>query len=235
MIKQFKSFATSFVYLFYPRICHGCGGDLVTGEKFICLSCHQLIEPTNYSSKKENRIYNNMVARIPIEEATSFYYFTKGGVIQNLLHELKYKGKRDVGVYLGELFGQHLLQFDRYRKIDAILPVPLHDKKFKKRGFNQSEQLGKGLSNELTKPLLTNALLRSQFTSTQTNKSRVERWENVEAAFDIKNETALKGKHILLVDDVMTTGATLEACTRKLMQVEGVKISLATLAYTDEL
>lgn len=235
MIKSISGFASSFIHLFYPRVCHGCGGDLVTGELKICLSCRQLLEPTDFSSRKENIVFRNMAARVPVESATSFYYFTKGGIVQNLLHELKYKGKKDLGIYLGALFGQYILQFDHYQNIDAIVPVPLHERKMKKRGFNQSEQLAIGLSEALGIPIFRHLLVRAEFTATQTNKTRVERWENVESAFALNNSHLIKGKHILLVDDVITTGATLEACARKLMTIEGVKISLGTLAYTDEL
>lgn len=235
MITKFSSFASSFIHLFYPRVCHGCGGDLISVEEYICLKCRQELVPSNYSTNKENRLYNNMVARIPIEEATAFYYFTKGGIVQNLLHELKYKGKTELGIHLGELYGQELQKHDRFKNIDVVIPVPLHDSKKSKRGFNQSEKLSQGICNSTTMKLELNVLTRNHFTETQTNKSRVERWENVKAAFSVNDINKLRGKHVLLVDDVITTGATLEACARKLMEIEGVKISIAALAYTDEL
>ncbi len=230
-----SSFIASFIHLFYPRVCHGCGGDLISGENYICIQCRQTLKPSNYTANRENRLYNNMIARIPIVDAMAQFYFTKGGIIQNLLHELKYKGKTDLGIHLGELMGHELFQIDRYNQIDLVFPVPLHEDKKRKRGFNQSELLARGICNVTNMKLESEVLSRNQFTETQTNKTRVERWENVRDAFSVRETNELKGKHVLLIDDVVTTGATLEACVRKLMEIEGVKISIGALAYTDEL
>lgn len=235
MITKFKSAFNSFVRLFYPRVCAGCGHNLLTGEEYICLTCHQNLVPTQFNLKQENAFFRNMSARIPIEAATSMYYFTKGGIIQNIMHEIKYKGNRALAVYLGKMLGKKYLQDNVFSSVDVIIPVPLHSKKEKSRGYNQCALIGSGIGEVMGKNLESRALLRKTFTTTQTHKSRVDRWENVKDAFQLGNTQHLKGKHILLFDDVMTTGATLEACARTLLEIEGVKISLATLVYTDEL
>lgn len=235
MITALKNMFDSFVRLFYPRVCAGCGQNLLTGEQHICLNCHDALEPTTFNKNKENRFYKNMSARIPIEEASSMYYFTKGGIIQNILHEIKYKGNQSLGVYMGTLIGKKNLQDNVFSDVDFIVPVPLHPKKRSKRGYNQCELITRGMSEAMQKKLYTKGLKRVVFTATQTHKTRVDRWENVKDAFELAEIDALKGKHVLLFDDVMTTGATLEACARTLLQVEGIRLSLATMVFTDEL
>ncbi len=235
MIKKIKGAFNSFVQLFYPRVCAGCGNNLLTGEEFICLNCYDVLQPTSFNLHKENRFYNNMVARIPIEEASAMYYFSKGGRIQRILHEIKYSGNKSLAVYMGNLIGKKNVREDAFKDIDVIVPVPLHPKKEAKRGYNQCVLICKGIGEAMDKPMVVDGLKRVIFTSTQTHKTRVDRWENVKDAFQVDNVNSLKGKHILLFDDVMTTGATLEASARTLLQIEGVKLSLATMVFTDEL
>lgn len=236
MIHLFKKGFKGFVRLFYPRVCAGCGENLLVGEDLICLNCHQNLVSTNYGRVKTNPFYKNMSARIPIKEASAMYYFTKGGIIQNILHEIKYKRNSRLAIYMGRMFGKKMLEDNSFQNIDLIIPVPLHSKKERKRGFNQCSLIIQGITEITQQTNAYNVLERVNYTSTQTHKTRTERWENVKDSFRVKNIESIKGKHILLLDDVMTTGATLEACARTLIEAEeNVSVSLATLVYTDEL
>ena len=172
--------------------------------------------------------------RIKIFSAAAFLNFTKSGRVQRLVHQLKYKSKIEVGTLLGELYGRDLKQADLFKNVELIIPIPLHWKKQKKRGFNQSEIFGRGLAKAMNAQLDTVSLYRKVHTETQTKKSRIERWENVREVFALKNEVHLEGKHILLIDDVITTGSTLEAAAGKLLSIPGVKVSLATIAFASK-
>ena len=223
-------FPEDLIALFYPRLCAGCNSSLVRGEDILCLNCLADLPRTNFHLYRENPVFQQFTGRVRIELATSFCRFDKGGRLQHLLHQLKYKGNREVGRKLGSLFGYDLIQNAIYRNIDAIVPVPLHPKKEKKRGFNQSTEICQGLSQAMDRPLILGNLIRIVHADSQTRKGRFERWENVSGIFSVKNGTSLTGKHLLLVDDVVTTGATLEACCIPLLQIPGVRVSLATLA-----
>ena len=218
------------ISLFYPRLCAGCNTSLLRGEEVLCLNCLADLPRTNYHEQGENPVFQQFIGRVPLELATAFCRFDKGGRLQHLLHELKYKGNREVGQKLGMLFGYDLIQSPLYQSIDAILPVPLHPKKERKRGFNQSREICNGLSEAMERPLICGNLIRVVHTASQTRKGRFERWENVCGIFSVKNTPELAGKHLLLVDDVVTTGATLEACCIPLLQIPGVRVSIATLA-----
>ena len=218
------------ISLFYPRLCAGCNTPLVRGEEVLCLNCLADLPRTNYHFSRENPVFLALTGRVNIEMATAFCRFDKGGRLQHLLHQLKYNGNRGVGHKMGMLFGFDLIQNSLFQEIDAIIPVPLHPKKEKKRGFNQSFEICKGLSESMQRPLITGNLIREVDTASQTRKGRFERWENVSGIFSVKNGHLLTGKHLLLVDDVVTTGATLEACCEPLLGIPGVKVSIATLA-----
>lgn len=219
-----------FLSLFYPRLCAGCNISLVKGEDVLCLNCLVDLPRTNYHLSPDNPIIQIFIGRINVTYATSFCRFDKGGRLQHLLHQLKYKGNCEVGIKMGRLFGYDLIQCDRYQEIDAIIPVPLHPRKQKQRGFNQSAEICKGLSASMNRPVISDNLFRTVHTASQTRKGRYERWENVSGIFDVKNAISLIDKHILLVDDVVTTGATLEACCEPLLKIPGIKVSIATLA-----
>jgi ComF family protein len=218
------------ISLFYPRLCAGCSTPLVKGEEVLCLSCLADLPRTNYHFNLENPVFLAFIGRANIEMATSFCRFDKGGRLQNLLHQLKYHRNREVGRKMGMLMGYDLSQCELYKNIDAIIPVPLHPRKEKSRGFNQSAEIGKGLSESMNRPLLLGNLVRVAYTASQTRKGRFERWENVHGIFGVKNNALLADKHLLLVDDVVTTGATLEACCAPLLEIPGVRVSIATLA-----
>jgi ComF family protein len=218
------------ISLFYPRLCAGCNTSLVNGEDILCLHCLADLPRTNYHLFPENPVFQIFIGRVNITLASSFCRFDKGGRLQHLLHQLKYKGNSEVGIKMGILFGYDLIQSSSYQDIDAIIPVPLHPKKEKKRGYNQSAEICKGLSESMNRPVISGNLVRDIHTSSQTRKGRFERWENVSGIFNVKNEASLTGKHLLLVDDVVTTGATLEACCEPLLKIPGVRVSIATLA-----
>ncbi len=218
------------ISLFYPRLCAGCNTSLLRGEEVLCLNCLADLPRTNYHQQEDNPVFQQFIGRVPVELATSFCRFDKGGHLQHLLHQLKYKGNLEVGQKMGLLFGYDLIQSPLYQNIDLIIPVPLHPKKERKRGFNQSTEICKGLSVAMQRPLICGNLIRVVHTASQTRKGRFERWENVSGIFSVKNGPELAGKHLLLVDDVVTTGATLEACCIPLLMIPGVQVSIATLA-----
>lgn len=218
------------ISLFYPRLCAGCNTSLVKGEEVLCLKCLADLPRTNYHFYPENPVFQIFTGRVNITLATSFCRFDKGGRLQHILHQLKYNGNCEVGFKMGILFGYDLIQNSFYQDIDAIIPVPLHPKKEKKRGYNQSAEICKGLTESMNRPVIQGNLVREVHTASQTRKGRFERWENVSGIFDVKNKALFTGKHLLLVDDVVTTGATLEACCEPLLKIPGVRVSIATLA-----
>ncbi|MFT3682991.1 MAG: ComF family protein [Ferruginibacter sp.] len=198
-------------HLLYPHTCTGCGSDLLSKENMLCARCVASLPHTNYALHTGNPVEKTFWGRIPLAAASSQFFFAKESLVQHLIHQLKYKGNTDIGNYLGLIMGQTLLNSGRFTTIDALVPLPLYPDKERKRGYNQAAIICKGMSEVMNIPIISNNLLRKRFTETQTKKHRMERWENVEGSFVVKNEAALKGKHILLVDDVVTTGATLEA------------------------
>ena len=226
-----QSFLTSspLFHLFYPHNCLGCGSDVIGNENFICLECINDLPHTNFAMHANNPVEKIFWGRVPVTSAMSEFYFSKMSIIQNLIHEFKYKGNKKVGLYLGKMLGESLLNSNRYH-IDAIIPLPLFEKKEKKRGYNQAEILCTGISEIMNVPVISKNVVRIVHTETQTKKGRTERWENVEKTFFVMQPQLLEGKHLLLVDDVITTGATLEACASEILKLNNIKISIATLA-----
>lgn len=220
---------SDFFALIFPENCAACHQTLLKNEDTLCTSCVLNLPKTNYWKTKDNPVSKIFWGRIPVENACSFYQFTKGGKVQHLLHQLKYKGNKNSGIFVGKLFGTELNN-SAFKEIDAIIPVPLHLSKIKKRGYNQSELIAMGISETMQKPVKTNWLIRKYASETQTKKTRFMRWENVKEIFATENENEFEGKHLLIVDDVVTTGATIEACAQLLLKVKDVKISIAALA-----
>jgi len=216
--------------LFFPQCCESCSSELKGDEAILCLSCALALPRTAFHHIAENRAYQNFKGRAPIERATSFVYFTKQGMMQHLLHRLKYSNRPGIGVYLGSLMGEELKKTGWLDTIDAIVPVPLHWSKVRQRGYNQAGLFAEGIAKASGMPVWDRFLVRKQATATQTRKSRAERITNVQEAFRLKRPELLAGKHVLLVDDVLTTGATLEACALELKKAGEVLISVATLA-----
>jgi len=170
--------------------------------------------------------------RVKLENVSAYFYFSKGGKVQHLMHQFKYRGRHEIGVYFGKLYGTDLKQADSFRDVEMVIPVPLHPKKLRKRGYNQSEKFGAGLAQSMEIALESKILIRTYASETQTRKSRFSRWENVKEIFTVKEPEKIANKHVLLVDDVITTGATMEACANHLLEVEGTRVSVASLACT---
>jgi ComF family protein len=216
-------------HLFYPRLCEGCNVPLATPESVLCISCSLELPETGYGDIADNETALRFAGRVPYEHATSLAYFTNDGLLQHLVHGLKYKGKKETGYYLGKRLGYSLQKTDWAGTADLIIPVPLHAAKKASRGYNQSMLVAEGLGSVLNIPASDNLLERVRNTDSQTRKTRNERVTNRADAFRVNNSGRLKGKHILLCDDVLTTGATLEACALALLKEGSIKISILTI------
>ncbi|PSR12691.1 MAG: ComF family protein [Bacteroidetes bacterium] len=219
-----------FVHLFYPRLCLGCGHNLPPAAELLCVTCQYQLPQTEQHLSAENAFTDIFLGRIKLETGAALYYFSKSGRVQHLIHQLKYEHKPEIGTQLGLQYGRQLKEQPHFQTIDAVVPVPLHPQKQHQRGYNQAAEFGKGIAEGLAIPLWPEALARDLYTSTQTKKSRLDRIENVLAAFTLNQPQLLAGKHLLLVDDVLTTGATLEACATRILEAPGAKVSMVTLA-----
>lgn len=218
------------VNLFYPRLCVLCNGSLLIAEKHICTVCQLDLPLTNFHLEKDNPLEKIFWGRTQLNRAFAFVYFKKGGAVQRMLHQLKYKGNTELAEYLGLLYGTNLKETIYNEKIEAVIAIPLHISKLRKRGYNQSELFANGLAETLQIENLSNSIIRNKATETQTKKARFDRWQNVESIFSVSQPELLKHKHVLLVDDVITTGSTIEACANELLQIEGCKVSVASVA-----
>jgi ComF family protein len=230
-VKSTIDLADDLFSLFFPNLCLGCGQPLTRGEETICTLCHFHLPKTWFHNDPDNQLTRVFWGRVQLEAVASYLYFQKGGTVQHLLHQLKYKDRPEIGVRLGKWYGMELKQADVFRETELIIPVPLHPRKFRKRGYNQSEMFAEGLAGMMNLQAETRCLYRTFNSQTQTRKTRFDRWENVENIFAVNHPERLRGKHILLVDDVLTTGATLEACAQALLAVPGVRVSVVTIAY----
>ena len=227
-----KNIVHSFSHLFFPHTCAGCGNDILTEKQLLCIQCISQLPLTGFEAHADNPVEKIFWGRVSINNAMSLLYFTKDSILQNLLHQFKYKGNKEIGFYFGRIMGNAILQSNRFHNIDALVPLPLFTSKEKKRGYNQSTILCEGMAEIMLVPVLKNSVIRTTSTETQTHKNRIERWQNINGKFEVKDLSSLQNKHVLLVDDVVTTGATLEACITELLQSEKTKVSIATLAHT---
>lgn len=227
---SFTSLMKDAIHLLYPHHCNGCGSDLLPETHLLCIHCLNDLPHTQFAQFENNQMERIFTGRINIKAGHSEFYFSKGQMIQHLIHQLKYKGNQKVGHYLGTLMGKTLKNSDRFNRIDAIVPLPMHQKKEFKRGYNQASIIADGIAEILCVPVLNNAVIKFKSTDTQTKKQRMERWENVEEVFVVQKKELLEGKNILLTDDVVTTGATLEACGHVILGVKNTTLSIATLA-----
>ena len=219
------------LHFIFPHVCEGCSTDILQPDHFLCLQCLDRLPSTEYHLHSSNPVEKTFWGRLPLTSATAQYYFTKDSLVQHLMHQLKYNGNKDLGIYLGRLMGMALAASNRFCYADALIPLPLFPEKEKKRGFNQAKLLAEGMSAVMNKPVLDNVVIRAKHTETQTKKNRIQRWQNIEKGFALENATAIEDKHVILVDDVITTGATLEACGRVLLQAPGTSLSIASLCF----
>ncbi len=221
-----------FFSLVFPPLCESCKQLLVGDERHLCTCCDFHLPRTGFCHWPENALTRVFWGRVGIEGGAALYYYQKGGGVQELVHKLKYRGGQDLGRYLGRLLGRELLESPHFREIDCIIPVPLHARRLRQRGFNQSEAFGAGISEILGCPLNTEALIRRSATQTQTRKSRFRRWENVSGVFEFREDGLSGARNLLLVDDVLTTGSTLEACSQQLLSGKNTRVWVATIGFT---
>lgn len=224
----FAEIKESLLHLFFPQVCQGCGNDLPAGESVLCIRCINDLPLTHFEKHAANPVEKIFWGRLPLVHGTAQYYFSKESLIQHLMHEFKYRGNKDLGRQLGTMMGEQLLQTNRF-DVDVLIPLPLFLAKERKRGYNQATILCEGMAACMHLPVMDKAILRSEHTETQTKKGRLERWKNMEGKFWLKDPDTIRNKHILLVDDVVTTGATLEACGSELLRAENTRLSIATL------
>lgn len=230
------NFLSDFINLIYPNCCEVCGTLLGLRERVMCVTCRYKLPRTGYWLQKGNPVEQIFWGRVPVANACALFFMAKGSRYRKLLHKLKYGRKPHIGVALGQLLGNELAKVDEYRDVDFIIPIPLHVTRERKRGYNQSEKIAAGVKLATGKPVLTDVVFRQQYNETQTKKTREERWSNVSGIFAVRPKAAeqLAGKHILLVDDVLTTGATIEACATAILSAASCKVSVATLAVASK-
>jgi ComF family protein len=227
-----KNYIDDFLHLFFPHICIVCNTDVLNDDTILCAECLNNLPVTGFLSAKENPVEKIFYGRLNIQQAGSAFYFNKDSAIQKTIIELKYKSNQKAGIFLGRLLGEEIIKSKRFDDVDIIIPLPLNDKKFFKRGYNQTWAIVNGITSIWKKPVVTNAVERIFFTETQTHKDRIARWKTMEGVFAVTQPLLLENKHVLLIDDVITTGATLEACGAVILQIPNVKLSMATVAYT---
>lgn len=221
------------VGLLFPETCYACNGAMTFGEQYICTECLVKLPYTNYhvhGATEYNPLQRRFWGKVPVRFVFSYLHFKPKGRVQRLLHQLKYKGASNLGMYLGKRYGAILKDHQLEEQFDLIIPVPLHKQKQLKRGYNQSDSFAEGLASAMNLPVQLKALKRTINTTSQTNKSRLDRWQNVEQVFQVHEPGLVKGKRALLVDDVMTTGATLEACAIVLLASGCAEVSVVTIA-----
>jgi len=213
-----------------PKVCFGCNTQINRGEYLLCTFCRNDLPITEYNFKENNPIDRIFYGRIPVKKASSFFFFSENGIVKQLLHHLKYKNQEIIGEYFGDWYGELLKEQGGLEDIDIVIPVPLHPKKLKKRGYNQVEKFSQQIAKHIDAVYLNNVLVKTTNTKTLTKKSRFNRWQSSKELFTITNSIILENKKILLVDDVITTGATIEACGSALLKAKGTILYVASLA-----
>lgn len=221
--------------LFYPNICVNCEVTLLQNEKYLCTVCNNDLPIIDDNPHTNVTLESTFFGKVPIKSIRSFLYYQKHGITQKIIHELKYKNQQQIGSFIGNWFGTQLKESGIFNNIDYIIPVPLHSKKLKTRGYNQLTKFGQTLSNILNIKYIPDILIKVSVSKTQTLKERFERFSDNKTKFKLKNYNFLERKHVLLIDDVITTGATLETCCKELLKTKDITISIATMAYTQNL
>lgn len=219
--------------LFFPMVCEACNNVLADNEIVLCISCRHHLPVTNFHFDNAEDVKKIVYGRVKLENATALLHFSKKGIVQQILHNLKYRGHEDIGEFFGKWFGAELATVAAYNTIDVVVPVPLYKSKLRKRGYNQVAKFGKAIAEALNADYNDTVLIKTKPTKTQVFKGRLTRWNDDGALFGISENNSLRGKHILLVDDIITTGATVEACATVLLKIDNIKLSLATMAIAD--
>lgn len=230
-MNSLRTYLADFAALLFPELCAACHGSLVAGEDILCTDCLYNLPLTNFHQQADNIVAQQFWGKLNIEGAYALYFFNKGGKVQKMMHHFKYDGMQHIGHKLGNMAGKQLAQNPVFASVDYVIPVPLHKKRLRERGYNQSACFADGLAQQLTGSVEIDNLIRAVATKTQTHKSRFARFENMKEVFTVADPQKLANKHVLLVDDVITTGSTLEACGMELLKVPGLKLSIATIAY----
>ena len=220
----------SIINLFFPPVCAGCNSFLLVNEKVICTVCRHDIPLTNHHLNPENDAFKKFYGRIPVLHASALFYFHKKGIVQQLIHNLKYKGQEEIGTTIGQWYAEDLKNIESLVSIDEIIPVPLHRRKLKERGYNQVTAFGKALSCSLDLQYNDSLLIRNVYSKTQSKKNLLGRTEGIETIFDVSFTEKDHNKHFLIIDDVITTGSTLEACSKVMLKIPGAKISIVCMA-----
>jgi len=226
-----RSYLADFIALIFPQLCPACHASLISGEDIICTDCLYNLPFTNFHLQPDNVVAQQFWGKLPVEAAYALYFFNKGGKVQQMMHHFKYDGMQRIGNITGAIAGKQLAQNNTFKTVDHIIPVPLHKKRYRERGYNQSACFAEGLAEKLKATVEIDNLVRAVSTKTQTHKSRFARFENMKEVFAVAHPERLANKHVLLVDDIVTTGSTLEACGIELLKVPGLKLSIATIAY----
>ncbi|WP_428741599.1 ComF family protein [Tenacibaculum sp.] len=227
-------FLKDIFYLFYPNLCVNCEIALLPNEQFLCTVCKNDLPIIDDNKHINVTLTSTFYGRVPVQNVRSFLYYQKRGVTQKLIHQLKYKNQAEIGGFIGNWFGAQLKEAKVFTNVDYIIPVPLHPKKEKKRGYNQVTLFGETMSKILKVEYKPNILIRTSKATTQTLKQRFERFSDSKTKFKLVDTTIFENKHVLLIDDVITTGATLEACANELLKTKNITISIATMAYTQK-
>lgn len=219
--------------LFFPVVCNACSNVLTDNEQIICINCRHQLPVTNFHFDDSEVVKKIVYGRVKLEKATALLHFSKKGKVQQLLHNLKYRGHKGIGGFFGKWLGKELSTIEAYKQVDVVVPVPLYKTKLRKRGYNQVEQFGKEIAKSLNADYNDKVLIKTKATKTKVFEGRLSRWNDDGAVFAISENKSLEGKHILLVDDIITTGATVEACATELLKIDNIKLSLATMAIAD--
>jgi ComF family protein len=220
------------LHYFYPNYCLACGHDPINSRLNLCSRCLRALPETEFFTLENNAVEKVFLGRLPIEAGAALYYFSKDSLMQELLIQLKYRNNASVGQLLGRMMGRALRNSERFSGVDLLVPVPLNAQKEFRRGYNQAYLICEGIASVWPKPIAQHAMERTRFTHSQTQQNRLARWQNMEQVFQIKEPAVLSGKHILLVDDVITTGATIEFCGSCLLRLPGIRLSICSAAYT---
>ncbi|WP_241697171.1 ComF family protein [Winogradskyella eckloniae] len=219
--------------MIFPKVCEACNLALSDNEVLLCTSCRHHLPITNYHFENEEAVKKILYGRVKLENASALLHFSKKGIVQQILHNLKYRGHEEISSFFGKWLGSELATLNNYKDIDVIVPVPLYKTKLRSRGYNQVTKFGQEIAKALNADFNDSVLIKTKSTTTQVFKGRYKRWTDDGAIFNISEKESLAGKHILLVDDIITSGSTIESCARVLLNINNIKLSVATMAIAD--